>query len=149
MPPTSHFASLRKRRCSEAVWLASWPSPPRPLQQALLRPELRWSRNLTNLFSPRALHSQHYRHLVGILGSPGSAVEDDGHARCCEQGPGQCFPLLIFSVRASWQLHGPLIHAVTPTGQADLRTQGLRETEQAGDLGPRPRKSGLRGPWVG
>jgi len=57
----------------------------------------------------------------------------------------------LFGVRASWQLHGPLIHVVTPTDQADLRTWGPwgQETEQAGDLGLRPRRSGLRGPWVG
>lgn len=118
----------------EAVSLASWPSA--PLVPGLCN-RFSYILNLGGartyyLFSPHTL----YRHLVGILGSPGSALEADGHARCCEQGPGSSPLLLSLVGRASWRLHGPLSHSVTPTDQATLRTRGLwgQETEHAGDL---------------
>lgn len=128
--------TTRKRRCSEAVSLASWPPAPLApgsLQQALLHPELRWSQNLPPL-SPRALHSGHYSHLVGILGSPGSAVEADGHARCCERRPGSSFPLLLSSVE------GP---PGSSTGHS--ATQSHLQIRQIENTGPRGWKTELAG----
>lgn len=91
---------------------------------------------------------------MGILGSPGSAVEAHKHGRCCEQAPGWSFSLLISSVSAPAGSYTGHSSTVTPTDQTDLRTWGLRgqEIEQAGDLGcglGRARCSRLREPGPG